>query len=327
MIYKNTIKNWGQRILKILLFLILVYLIYNQILNSINWTEQLNEVLDKISNSSPFLIFLILVFSFFNWSLDALRWKILLAHIYKISFFQSIKAVFSGLSIAIVTPNKIGDFLGRIIHLPAHKKTSGALSTFVGSFSQLAITYFLGIIGLLYFIYNFSAWWAYYLLFGGGILFTLFLYLYFNLSKFRKYEDKFRNIRLLKVLLWTFGRYDKLQLTQALLLSFIRIIIYNIQFIILAYIFGVELILLDALFLSFLMFWLISLIPSFFLADIGVRAYVSQLIFVQSGLITQDLAIMTASLVIWLLNVILPALFGLPFIGQKVLLGNKKDKK
>lgn len=327
MIYKNTLKNWSKRIAKALLFIILVYLTYNQILKSLNWKEQFSEIQSKFNKDSYFLIFFIIAFSFLNLSLDALRWRMLLKHIYKVTFFQSLKAVFSGLSIAIITPNKVGDFLGRIIYLPSNKKTSGALSTLIGSFAQLTITYFLGILGLLYFMFNYPTWWSYYLLIGGCILFFTILYFYFNLPKFKKYEYRFRNIRLLKVLLWTLGRYNKIQLAQVLLLSLMRIIVYNLQFIIIAYILGIEFYLLDAIFLTPLMFWLISLIPSFLLADIGVRAYVSQLIFVQSGIISQDLAIMTASIIIWLLNIILPALLGLIPLGHEAFFSKNGEKK
>ncbi len=55
---------------------------------------------------------------------------------------------------------------------------------------------------------------------------------------------------------------------------------------------------------------MIAIIPSFLIADIGVRGFVAGLLFVNTGLASNALAIYSASYVIWLLNLVLPAIIG-----------------
>jgi uncharacterized membrane protein YbhN (UPF0104 family) len=57
---------------------------------------------------------LVIVLMFVNWSLEALKWKISVQSVQPVSFFRSLKAIFSGVSFSVTTPNRTGEYLGRV---------------------------------------------------------------------------------------------------------------------------------------------------------------------------------------------------------------------
>jgi hypothetical protein len=60
-----------------------------------------------------------------NWGLESLKWKYLIENFEPIDFSTAIKAVFSGVTLSVITPNQIGDFAGRVIHLEVMNKFRG----------------------------------------------------------------------------------------------------------------------------------------------------------------------------------------------------------
>lgn len=324
--YKNTIKLWGQRVLLTLLFIFLVWMIYEKVFKNNDWQNQTSLAIEAAKEKSILWLLLILSLTVSNWIIEAIKWKVLLAHIQKISFMTSLKAIFSGMTFAIVTPNKLGDFAGRILYLAPNKKISGALSTLIGGFAHTTVTFIFGCLGLIYFHLHHPKPWTLIFLIVGLIALLGIIWSYFNFSKWSEKIHKNRRVRILRILTWTLSKYDKKQLLKVLVLSGLKFACYNIQFAVIIYTLGIHLTWTQGVFLIPLMFWMITLIPSFFLADVGVRSFISHLIFIDSGLIQNDIAIIGASIFIWVLNLITPALIGLSLIGFRLLQFNYRKK-
>ena len=68
------------------------------------------------SDNLPYLIPL-LVMMLANWMLESYKWRLLMTAIEDIGFFKSMKAIFSGITIALFTPNRVGEYGGRVFHL------------------------------------------------------------------------------------------------------------------------------------------------------------------------------------------------------------------
>lgn len=90
----------------------------------------------------------VLMLTVLNWALEAHKWRILIQPIEKVSFMQSFKSVLSGLPFAIITPNRVGEFGGRILVLEPENRKKGTFATWVGGWFQGYITFFAGIPGL-----------------------------------------------------------------------------------------------------------------------------------------------------------------------------------
>lgn len=319
MLYKNTIKIWGQRLLMSLLFLGLVYIVYLKVFKDADWYAEVEASWLIAKEKSFSWVILLVSLTLINFSLEGLRWQQLLTHIHKISWVKAIQSVFSGVTFAIITPNKIGDFAGRIIYLPPNKKLAGALATLVGGLAQTTVTFIFGIASLSFFNYYHPSSWAKTLLGVAVLGLVAILWGYFNMHRLGGLAKKNKSIRILRTALWTLSRFDKRQLLKVLGISALRFTCYNLQFILLIHVLGAGLIWYKALFLVPLMFWLITLIPSFFLADIGVRSFITYLVFIEPGIVENEVVMIGSSLVIWLFNLILPALIGLIFIFLKML--------
>jgi hypothetical protein len=117
-----------------------------------------------------------------------------------------------------------------------------------------------------------------------------------------------------------FAVYSNKELLGALLLSLLRYVIFSTQFYLLLRIFDVGLPLSQGLILIPVIYLVMTLVPSIALIDLGIRGSVSIFIiglyFKKSGLISADteLAILTSSTVLWLVNLIIPAILGTFFV-------------
>src|SRR5690606_18712533 len=116
--------------------------------------------------------------------------------------------------------------------------------------------------------------------------------------------------RKLVVALRVVERYSPRDLLSLLLISSVRFCVYCLQFLILANVLGADIPWGEGLLLSALMFWLITVIPSFLVADLGVRGFIAGLLFTSTGIAGNSVAILAGSYLIWLLNLVLLAIIG-----------------
>lgn len=161
---------------KILLFALLWWAIYRQLFGNIsiwdlglyNW-QQLNN--------AYFWLALLLVG--LNWSLEAFKWRSLLAYALVQSFAESLRAVLGGVALALFTPNRIGEYGGRVYWLPETVRWQGIIALLAGNMLQLSVNLIYGSIGFTAYCYiyrPFSAWiWAV----GLGILLAVLMLLLF----------------------------------------------------------------------------------------------------------------------------------------------------
>ena len=156
------------------------------ILTSIESQKKLISLIAKDFSTTiiPYFI-LIFLLQFVNWTLEALKFYFLLADSKNLSFNQVLKSVYVGNLTAIVTPKRLGNFIGRnwILKDKAQQVT---ISTISGNFYQLFITIIMAFCSFLY-LYFFKTQFLlelkyYFLLLVFFYLFLLFLigYTIFN---------------------------------------------------------------------------------------------------------------------------------------------------
>jgi len=120
------------------------------ILTSIESQKNLISLIAKDFSTTiiPYFI-LIFLLQFVNWTLEALKFYILLPDSKNLSFNQVLKSVYVGNLTAIVTPKRLGNFIGRnwILKDKAQQVT---ISTISGNFYQLFITIIMAFCSFLY---------------------------------------------------------------------------------------------------------------------------------------------------------------------------------
>ena len=111
------IKIFFNYILGPLLGLWLFYSLYKQVRDQPNLQESINLIKHAPFGDHAFKFWLIIILVFANWGLEARKWQVILKKLERISFFTAFKAVLSGLTLSLNTPNRIGEYGGRILYV------------------------------------------------------------------------------------------------------------------------------------------------------------------------------------------------------------------
>ena len=304
-------------LLRILIGALAVLFIYFRIKDEFFSSFQL---IPSVNTQYSYLFFVVLLL-FFNWGLEALKWKFSIRSIHSISFFTAFKSVLTGITLGFLTPNRIGEIPGRALILGVSNFKAIALKTAVASFSQLLITLFFGVIGLYYsLVYFINVPYIHFIalfLSGTTIFFLLF---YFYINKFQFFFNKIPFIKKNDVLKGLF-EFTKVELLLLLFFSFLRYIVFSVQYYFVLLSFTISLTSLSEIFLIPICFMFASFIPTLLISEIGVRGSVALFVF---GMVSElDLSIILASIVLWAINVALPALLGL-FNLHELKLFNKQ---
>ena len=267
------------------------------------------------------VIGVVVIIMFLNWFLEALKWRFLILKIEKVSIKRSIRAVFSGITVSAFTPNRVGEYGGRVFCLEKADRIKGVLITVIGSMAQLVTTIIFGSIGILLLpnlMPEFDSLlsnivFAYpIMLFLLILLNVLLVTLFLNASVFSVVLSKIKFLRKFKKYNEVFSFYNSSELLEILLYSVARYIVFTTQFFILLQVFDVQIGYVDAMILITTMLLVISIIPTIAITEIGIRGSVALFLF---GLVSVNaIGILSATFVMWVINLLLPALIGTIFI-------------
>lgn len=268
----------------------------------------------------PFLFVCILMHA--NWGLEALKWQRLIQCNQRISYAKAISGVLVGLPLALVTPNRIGEIGGRAIVLNKGYKEA-VFATLLGSLTQLTATLIFGTIGaflyLLFFQKNTKI--QIIAIIAIAIIFILCcLVLYCKNKRWVQVlclKSLGRN--LFRKLLYLTHLFTSKDIVQTLIISLARYAIFSSQFGILIHMLILELSLLQIFVGITLMYLFTTIIPTSILGEIGIRGSVAMFIF--ESFTTDVSIIFQISLLIWIINIVLPTL-----IGSFLLLRVKQNK-
>lgn len=301
---------------KFLLLILLVGFIYIKLQeqgNILNLT--INNLSHLFETNYPALM-LIIVMMPLNWFLEAVKWKILVRPLGKTSFFKAFQGVLTGLSLSFMTPHGVGDYVGRIMQDSNPERGRYIGPIMLGRVCQMLPTLLFGSIGIFFITRHFfTIYLAFLLIFPMGLALL-------RVPMIRKGISSFTGLKIKKKLAYYFGiisSYAPATVIQIITLSMCRYLIFALQFIILLYLFipGMDLIVNGAgvtwIFLSK------SILPTFnFLSDLGVREFSAIYFFDHFNV--DLIAVVNASLTLWLINILVPTVIGAPLTLKLKLL-------
>jgi uncharacterized membrane protein YbhN (UPF0104 family) len=297
--------------------LVLAFLfIYNKFLGKNNDLAQFEKLISVISRGQVvFTLSAVVLLMVANWFLESLKWQYLAKKLTRVSVWEAVEAVFCGLTWAIFTPNRIGEYGGRVMFLPPRKRIHGVFAMAVGAFAQNVITNLVGIAASLWFIYYFLNLniWLYLAIAALSLTFlTLFLVFYFHIKWLVSWLDKISFLKKYHRFFDIMGRYNRKELLVVIGYSLARFFVFSFQ-----YYLVINLLLPALPFFSMMMTVLVfifvqSALPSLDLLDVGVRSYTATHLFL--FITNQQIAIIAAVSSIWLINLIIPAIIGSVFV-------------
>ena len=229
---------------------------------------------------------------------------------FKISFISAQRAILAGYSTAVVTPNRIGEFAGRNSLFAKQIRPELTTATIIGSFVQGAITVFFGLVGLILFPFSFE--WINHLDY--SVLFWILssiAVLSFGLFFFRDYIS-LRFARHIKAI----RQVTVFEFLKAACWGVIRYLTFLTQFYIALLIFGFD----GSFFLAAcgisVMYLIQSYIPLTGLGELGIREFLSFIIF--SSFMEIGVAAVFPALLIWLVNIAIPSLCGVALLKSQL---------
>jgi len=300
--------------------------IYNQITKHKDLQNTWKE-LSNLSNQDWAFVLLAFALMFLNWGLETKKWQILIQSIEKIKFLKAFKAVFSGQAFALNTINNLGEYVGRVLFLNEGNRLRAVSLTMVGSLSQVIVTFIMGFLALfssrILFEKNGLGNGGVNVFWYNGLMFVLFTctvlltMVYFSLSWITKAVEKLPFVRKYAFLIQKVEDFETKDLTKVLLFSFLRYVVFVVQYLLMLKVFKVEanVLLLALMVCIFLL--ILAIVPTVALTEVGLRGQISiQLI----GLLSTNTAgIVFTATAIWLINRVFPALAGSLFmLGVKI---------
>ena len=311
----STNKKLLSYLFKITILVLTFVFIYHQYLKKGPDIRNFEHLMRTIGHGQVlFVMSLVFGLMLVNWLLEAMKWQYLTRNLEQITFWQAIEGVFCGLTWAIFTPNRLGEYGGRVMFLSPRKRIYGAFAMAVGSFGQNVITNVLGSIAIMWFALAFlklSAWIIILIWLLGILNIALFLVCFFNIKWLVWILNKIPFLKKYHRFFDIIAKYKFDELHRIILFCLARFMAFSCQYYILINLFIPSIPAYEVLLLTFIVFFIQSALPSLDLVDVAVRSYTAATIF---GYVTnQTIAVVAVFSAIWFINLIIPAILGTVF--------------
>lgn len=319
----NKYKTVISYLLKSAIVLFAMWFIYNK-LSANNNLRDFRKIISVIPTMEIYSVLTVVVLlMLLNWGLEAVKWKRLVQQIERISLWKAVESVFCGLTWAVFTPNRIGEYGGRVFFLSPKRRIVGIVAMAVGNIGQMVLTNIFGAVALCVFIYRFVGldYRLNYALMALSVMFCIFfLVFYFNIRWLNGILLSMRFTRKYKKFYSILGRYQKKELFKILMFCLSRYVVFSTQYFILFYWLIADIHYLDILMMVCILFFVQSSLPSLDLFDIGIRSATASYFF--SFVTRQDVAVIACTAGIWLINIIIPAILGSYFVFKLNFFGS-----
>ena len=314
---KKGIKIFVNYFLGPALFTWIVYSIYQQISAQPNLRPAMQQMLRAFSANDAWKIWLALLLMPVNWAFETIKWQILVNSEYPFPFKSAFKSVLSGISLSLNTPNRIGEYGGRILYLAPAYRLKGIFLNLVSSVSQLLVTLVAGLLAFVVLRNELLAangvmpnkdWWFWFVFLVAGFVTVGLTILYFRMHLLVKWLQK---IPLVKERFSFSDAVKDLPVKTSIVLigySMLRFVVFATQYVLLWQALGVEMSLQHSYAGVAVIFFIMSVVPTIALIELGLRGKVALGVM---GLFSNNAAaILTGTISVWMLNLIVPATLG-----------------
>ena len=307
--------NRAKAVFNFVIVSLCLWAIYHSLFCKNNIASLLEAMQYERSIYGVLAIVLAIVLLIPNWLLEAIKWYKAMASTSQVSLRKSIYSILTGVSFGVFTPARSGEYVGRMVYLTTAERAASLIATFRCSMAQLFVTILFG-------------GWAFYysreqilildvdnsIILVAGIIalgFVLCLYIFLPhiiqwLSRTKRLAAVLEPVNSVTV--------DMTLQVQLLCLSAVRYAVYAVQYILVLFFCGMPggIILLPYIAVIYFLQTLLPLPP---IAAFVTRATVAVLVLTILGY--NELAIISASLILWVINMAIPALCGLVILMIK----------
>jgi len=256
--------------------------------------------------ASPGLLVAACILLPLNIALEALRWQVLARTTgEKVSYGKAFGSYLAGAAASVITPGRLGEYPARILYLRPENRMRFASAAVVGWCAQLLALCIAAVCGCLA---SEAFWWKWPLLAVSAVGIGLFGAVFFRAGAVLQRLARWQWMRRLAARGAVTLRFSAKEKATVLGLSALRIAVMCAQFFLLLRWLRADVSLGEGLSAAAVFFWAVAVLPSFALAELGVRGQVSLVIF--GGITAATVGVLGATGALWGLNVAVPALAG-----------------
>lgn len=253
----------------------------------------------------------LLILTILNWVFEILKWQNLVRVVQQISFKNSLEQSLGALTASLITPNRIGEYGAKAMYVSSKFRKRILLLNFIGNMMQMSVTVLFGIFGLSFLFSKYG------LKFSTNSMIVLAISVIVIsigllwIFKQKSFKIKGFSVEKLKGFL---KKIPKKVIVLAMVFSVVRYLIFSFQLYVLMVIFGVSIDYFDAMILISSMYLLSSIIPTLLIFDVVIKSSIAMFIFLLAGI--DELTILCIMTVMWMLNFVLPSIFGSYYVLQ-----------
>lgn len=296
----------------------LFYSLYKQVKEQPHLGNSIELIKQAPFGDHALTFWTVVLLAFVNWGIEARKWQLVLNRVQPVSYFVAFKSVLSGVTLSINMPNRIGEYAGRILYIREGNRLKAISLSIAGGISQLIITLLMGCGGLVFLllsgrfrieaIIGLSVFWINILLLMSAIAAAALLLIYFRLSWLTRIIEKIPPFVKYADYISALEHFDAKILLRLLSLSFFRFMVFVIQYILLLRVLSVSVTWLDGFWIISILFLVLAIVPSFAIADLGIRGKFSvELLGLYSS---NTVGIIGTTFGIWFINLFIPAIAG-----------------
>ncbi len=255
-----------------------------------------------------------------NYGLEAQKWRLMVRPFYPgLQLFPATKAVFAGMAAGVFTPNRIGEYAGRILFLKEGKRIEAIMATFVDRICQLFVTLLAGLLALL-------ALWMLAdpllpeRILGDPVSQGVFLFLSLVLGvisfvmlvipkRFAKIiPQRWNRAAWVRKSRFALQNLEMRLVGKVMGLAALRYFVFSLQYVLLMYAFGFEGNPIDGFWMVALIFLGKSVLPVMGILELGAREAVALVVMTAFG--AAEVTAIGSTLILYFINILLPTLLG-----------------
>lgn len=297
-------KIWLNYLLGGTISLLLLWGIYLQVL------RQLNKVdIETIWQTGPdYFLWICIILMPVNLLLEAKKWQILAGSAQPLSFRGAMASYLGGIAFSMVTPNRLGEYPGRMLYLKRKNTVRLVSVSLLGALTQMLTLFIFGTFGLIYFNLNFYYPFAFIVMIASAVITVILGIAFWRFETWLPVIEKIKWLRKFKVYKKLLKKFTAREQLTIFGISLLRYSIYTAQYLFLLYWMNVSMPFVDGFWMSSLFFWVITIIPSITLVELGERGQVGLYLFHHFS--DNTVGILAATVGIWCINLIVPAILG-----------------
>ncbi len=132
-----------------IIFVVLGYVFYQQL-----FVSSKEKIWDSIINDKDDfkLAYILIAFILIplNWYFEWLKWQVSIQNFSNMNLVKGAKSILVGITLGLITPQRIGELGGRVLYLPVEHRWKGVASVGICGFFQFMVTFIFGVVSVLF---------------------------------------------------------------------------------------------------------------------------------------------------------------------------------